>query len=223
MRFRDGAWRDPERTMMGAEQEAWLAGAFKRSTAQGARWQLLAQQTVMGSFALPVEARAWLRADAPEEVKRVTAIGAAASEVGLPLNLDSWDGYPAARDRLLRSALEADSNLLVLSGDSHNGWAFDLALDGAAAGAEFAGQSVTSPGLEAYVPGKDPAEVEHALMTRNPQLRWADVRRRGYMTLTLTRDRATGEWLSMDTVRARSTRLAGRHSMSVARGANRFS
>jgi alkaline phosphatase D len=70
MRFRDGAWRDPERTMMGAEQEAWLAGAFKRSTAQGARWQLLAQQTVMGSFALPVEARAWLRADAPEEVKR---------------------------------------------------------------------------------------------------------------------------------------------------------
>ena len=42
------------------------------------------------------------------------------------------------------------------------------------------------------------------------------------MTLTLTRERATGEWLSLDTVRARSTRLASRHSMSVARGANRF-
>ena len=174
MRFRDSAWRDPERTMLGGEQEAWLAGAFKRSAGQGTRWQLLAQQTVMGSLALPPEARSWLRADAPAPVKRATAIGAAASEVGLPLNLDAWDGYPAARDRLLRSALDADANLVVLSGDSHNGWAFDLDLAGAPAGAEFAGMSVTSPGLEAYVPGIAPAEVGAALRARNPALKWAE-------------------------------------------------
>jgi alkaline phosphatase D len=222
MRFRDGAWKDPERTMMGSEQEAWLAGAFRRSARQGTRWQLLAQQTVMGSWALPAEARAWLRADAPAEVKQVTAIGAAAAEVGLPLNLDAWDGYPAARDRLLRSALDADANLLVLSGDSHNGWAFDLDLHGAPAGAEFAGSSVTSPGLEAYTPGVTPADVVRAIRTRNPALKWAEVQRRGYMTLTLTPQRATGEWLSLDTVRTRSTRLAAKHSMSVARGRNRF-
>jgi alkaline phosphatase D len=222
MRFRDGAWRDPERTMMGSEQEAWLGGAFKRSTGRGTRWQLLAQQTVMGSWALPAEARAWLRADAPREVKQLTAVGAAAAEVGLPLNLDAWDGYPAARDRLLRSALDADANLLVLSGDSHNGWAFDLDLGGTSAGAEFAGSSVTSPGLEAYTPGVAPAEVVRAIRARNPALKWADVERRGYMTLTLARDRAVGEWLSLETVRTRSTRLAGSHSMSVARGRNRF-
>ncbi|HEX8307203.1 MAG TPA: alkaline phosphatase D family protein [Allosphingosinicella sp.] len=222
VRFRDGAWRDPKRTMLGSEQEAWLAGAFKRSAGQGTRWQLLAQQTVMGSWALPAEARAWLRADAPAEVKQVTAIGTAASEVGLPLNLDAWDGYPAARDRLLRSALDSDSNLLVLSGDSHNGWAFDLDLAGTPAGAEFAGMSVTSPGLEAYAPGVPSDRVVRALRARNPALKWADVQRRGYMALTLTRERATGEWLSLDTVRSRSTKLAARHSMSVARGSNRF-
>jgi alkaline phosphatase D len=222
MRFRDGAWHDPQRTMLGTGQEAWLAGAFKRSAGQGTRWQILAQQTVMGSWALPAEARAWLRADAPEEVKRVTVIGAAAAEVGLPLNLDAWDGYPAARDRLLRSALDADSNLVVLSGDSHNGWAFDLDLEGTPAGAEFAGMSVTSPGLEAYAPGVAPADVARALRTRNPALKWADLQRRGYMTLTLTRERAVGEWLSLETVRARSTRLAATHRMSVARRANRF-
>jgi alkaline phosphatase D len=222
IRFRDGAWHDPERTMLGGEQEAWLAGALKRSTGQGTRWQLLAQQTIMGSWALPVEARAWLRADAPEEVKKVTAVGAAASEVGLPLNLDAWDGYPAARDRLLRSALDSDSNLVVLSGDSHNGWAFDLDLAGTPAGAEFAGMSVTSPGLESYAPGVAPADVARALKVRNPALKWAELQRRGYMTLALTRERATGEWLSLDTVRTRSTRLAARHSMSVARGSNRF-
>jgi alkaline phosphatase D len=222
MRFRDGPWRDPQRTMLGTGQEAWLAGAFKRSAGQGTRWQILAQQTIMGSFALPLEARSWLRADAPDQVKRLTAVGSAASEVGLPLNLDAWDGYPAARDRLLRSALDADSNLVVLSGDSHNGWAFDLDLAGTPAGAEFAGMSVTSPGLEAYTPGVAPAEVARALRARNPALKWADLQRRGYMTLTLTRERATGEWLSLDTVRTRSTRLAGRHAMSVTRGTNRF-
>jgi alkaline phosphatase D len=222
MRFRDGAWRDPERTMLGTEQEAWLAGGLKRSVAQGTRWQILAQQTIMGSFALPLEARAWLRADAPESLKRVTAIGAAASEVGLPLNLDAWDGYPAARDRLLRSALDADANLVVLSGDSHNGWAFDLDLAGAAAGAEFAGMSVTSPGFESYAPAVAPSDMARALLARNPALRWADLQRRGYLTVTLNRNRAVGEWLSLDTVRARSTKLAARHSMSVTRGANRF-
>jgi alkaline phosphatase D len=222
MRFRDGPWRDPERTMMGSEQEAWLAGAFKRSAGQGTRWQLLAQQTVMGSWALPGEARAWLRADAPEEVKRLTAVGAAAAEVGLPLNLDAWDGYPAARDRLLRSALDADANLLVLSGDSHNGWAFDLDLAGTPVGAEFAGSSVTSPGLEAYTPEVAPDVVVRALRTRNPALKWAETSRRGYLTVTLTRERATGEWLSLETVRTRSTRLAASHAMSVRRGTNRF-
>ncbi|HEX9966151.1 MAG TPA: alkaline phosphatase D family protein [Allosphingosinicella sp.] len=222
MRFRDGPWRDPKRTMMGFGQEALLDQGLKTSARRGTCWQLLAQQTVMGSWALPAEARAWLRADAPEEVKRVTAVGAAAAEVGLPLNLDAWDGYPAARDRLLRSALDADANLIVLSGDSHNGWAFDLDLDGTPAGAEFAGMSVTSPGLEAYAPGVAPAVLARALRARNPALRWTDVQRRGYLALTLTRQRATGEWLSLDTVRTRSTKLAARHAMSVARGANRF-
>jgi alkaline phosphatase D len=222
VRFRDGAWRDPERTMLGSEQEAWLAGSLKRSAGQGTRWQLLAQQTIMGSFALPLEARSWLRPDSSDRVKQVTAIGSAASEVGLPLNLDAWDGYPAARDRLLRSALDSDSNLVVLSGDSHNGWAFDLDLARTPAGAEFAVQSVTSPGFESYAPGVAPAELARALRARNPALRWADIQRRGYMTLTLTRNRAVGEWLSLDTIRTRSTKLAARHSMSVSRGANRF-
>jgi alkaline phosphatase D len=222
MRFRDGAWRDPGRTMMGAGQEAWLAGAMKRSTGQGTRWQILAQQTVMGSWALPAEARTWVRADAPAQVRQVIAIGAAAAEVGLPLNLDAWDGYPAARDRLLSSALDANADLLVLSGDSHNHWAFDLDLAGTRAGAEFAGSSVTSPGLEAYTPGIAPGEVERGIRARNPALKWAETSRRGYLTLTLTPDRALGEWLSIDTIRTRSTRLAGRHAMNVRRGTNRF-
>ena len=222
VRFRDGDWRDPAMTMMGSEQEAWLAGAFRRSTSRGTRWQLLAQQTLMGTLDLPVAAKGWIRPDAPAIVARSVAASAAASEVGLPLNLDAWDGYPAARERLLRSALDAEANLVVLTGDSHNGWAFDLALGGTPAGTEFGGQSVTSPGLESYAPGVAAAEMERTFRARNPSLKWVDASRRGYLTLSLTRERAVGEWLSLETVRTRSTRIAASNRMSVQRGQRRF-
>ena len=221
-RFRDEEWRNPDMTMMGREQEAWLSGAFKRSASNGTRWQLLAQQTVMGPLTLPLEAKDWVRPDAPAVVKRATAAAVAASEVGLPLNLDAWDGYPAARERLLRSVLDAEANLIVLTGDSHNGWAFDLDLGGTPAGTELAGQSVTSPGLESYATGVASAELERALLARNPTLKWVDAKNRGYLTLSLTRERATGEWLSLETVRTRSTRIAATRRMQVQRGSRRF-
>ena len=88
-------------------------------------------------------------------------------------------------------------------------------------GAEFAGHSVTSPGYEASSRA-DPADAGAGDVARNPQLKWADTSRRGYLTIELTPERATGEWLFLDTVRERSTALSGRHAMSVARGTNRF-
>ena len=53
----------------------------------------------------------------------------------------------------------------------------------AAAGVEFAGQSVTSPGYEAYMPWVDPADLARVSVAFNPQLKWMDTSRRGYMTL----------------------------------------
>lgn len=221
--FRDGAWRDPGRTMLGSEQEAWLGASLRRSTRQGTRWQVLAQQTVMGQLMLPLEAKGWIAPDAPEFIRKRSALALAASALDMPLNLDSWDGYPAARDRLLRSALDADANLLVLSGDSHNGWAFDLTLDGHPAGAEIAGHSVTSPGFEAYAPGTRPTDIARALLARNPGLRWTDTSRRGYAVLTLTPEVAFADWVLLEGVRERGTSVAGVRRMSAARGANRFS
>jgi len=220
--FRDGPWQDGERSLMGSEQEAWLAGALRRSTARGARWQVLAQQVVMGSVTMPPEAAAWLRPDSSREQRGRIETGLAAAQAGLPFNLDAWDGYPAARRRLLRSALDADANLVVLSGDSHNAWAFDLDLDGQAAGVEFAGHSVTSSGYESELSGVDPREVASAAVARNPQLKWADTSRRGYVTVELTPARVRAEWLFLDTVRRRSTMIAARHAMTTARGSNRL-
>jgi alkaline phosphatase D len=220
--FRDGPWRDPRRTMLGAEQEKWLAQGLRQSARDGVRWQVLAQQVLMGSITLSPRSAGWIGADAAPEVKQRAQVGLAASRIGLPFNFDMWDGYPAARERLLRSAMDANANLIVLSGDSHNGWAFNLDVGGTPAGVDFGVQSVTSPGYETYLPRIDPKLVASTVVEHNPQLQWADTSNRGYMTLELTADRATNEWLFTDSVRQRSSRIAGRHRMSVVRGTNRL-
>ena len=124
---------------------------------------------------------------------------------------------------MLRSAQEAGANLVVITGDYHNAFAFDLDESGKPAGVEFAGQSVTSPGFESDLPKIPSDDISRALRERNPQLKWTNLDRRGYATLELTPERATGEWLMLDTIRQRSTALAGRHRMSVRRGTNRLS
>jgi alkaline phosphatase D len=220
--FRDGPWQDPARTLMGPEQEAWLADGLRRSVGRRAKWQVIAQQVIMGVLAAPRETGAWLGPEATESFRGFVSNAIDAGQVGLPFNHDSWDGYPRARRRLLQSALDAETNLVILSGDSHNAWAFDLDLDGHAAGIEIAGTSVTSPGNESDFTNVAPAEMVRATVARNPQLKWANLHQRGYSTLTLTQERATAEWLFVDTVRRRSTRIAARHRMTSARGTNRF-
>lgn len=221
--FRDGPWQDPARTMMGAAQEKQLAEGLRRSTASGVRWQVLAQQVLVGSLALPKAALEWLAPDASKAQREETKTGLLASSLGLPLGFDTWDGYPAARRRMLRSAQEAGANLVVITGDYHNAFAFDLDEGGKPAGVEFAGQSVTSPGFESDLPHVRSEDIGRALRERNAQLKWTNLDRRGYATLELTPERATGEWLMLDTIRQRSTALAGRHRMSVRRGTNRLS
>ncbi len=124
-KFRDGIWRDPAHTLLGATQEAWLAGALKTSVKARKPWQVVAQQIVMGSIAMGGDVIAGMPDTTSNFIKDRLLIDVEAGKVDLPLNMDSWDGYPAARDRLFKASLNADANLVVLSGDSHNAWAFD--------------------------------------------------------------------------------------------------
>ncbi|MFA9200266.1 MAG: alkaline phosphatase [Cypionkella sp.] len=220
--LRHGAYADPRRTMMGPAQERWLAAGLASSVRSGRRWQVLAQQVVMGRLATPPELAEQAGADAPDYVKRRLTAAVAASRAGLPANMDAWDGYPAARARLLRSARQADANLVTLTGDTHNAWAFELAHDGEAAGVEFAGQSVTSPGFEGTLGKVAPDALAAMLRRQNPQLRWAETSRRGYMAVELSPQAASCEWRFSAPVRERSATLAGTHRMIAAHGARRF-
>jgi alkaline phosphatase D len=206
---------------MGAQQERWLADGLSSSTADGVRWQVLCQQVLMGSRHYSTELANFLPQPQNDAARSRTELALATAKAGLPLNLDTWDGYPSARSRVLGSAQEAEANLVVLSGDSHNSWAFELDNGAEAAGVEFGGTSVTSPGAEATFSG-DPMGVARAFAAGSSQIRWAETSRRGYFTVEMTPERAMAEFVFMDTVRQPSMAVASRHQMSVVRGTNRF-
>ncbi|MES2159004.1 MAG: alkaline phosphatase D family protein [Pseudomonadota bacterium] len=221
--FRDGPWSAKDRTVMGAQQEAWLHAGLQQSVRSGTRWQILAQQIVIGTIRAPEAFDSWTADGASPQVRRAMMGMVAAARAGLPFNMDAWDGYPAARDRLLSAAQAADSNLVVLSGDSHNAWGNNLTNDGRAVGVEYAGHAVTSPGFETYLPAVAPADFAKALRLANPGLAYADTSRRGYVSLQLTPDRVRGEWHYVDTILTRSTAGVVSDGLDVRWGERRFS
>jgi len=195
--FRRDRIENPQRSMLGAEQEAWLKLEMSRSKARGIPWQILGQQLLVGGLVTPNLADIIPGGPDSPAGRRVALM----AENGLPLNLDAWDGYGPARERLAQDALSFADNVIVLAGDTHNSWAFDL-LDrnGRQFGVEMGTTSVTSPGLEGRYP---PAEMAKRLREANPHLRFTNTHERGYMILTVTPDEVQGEWLYVDTVENR--------------------
>ena len=220
-RLRDEQWVAGNRQLLGAEQEKWLFEEMQAAAKRGVRWQVLGQQVVMGKVNMPQGASQLAGPNPSGEVAAFFGAAELAAKLGLPMNLDAWDGYPAARARVLGAAQKNGVDLVVLSGDSHNAWANDLVNDGRPAGVEFAGQSVSSPGFESYLKAP-PSAVAGALMQANPTLKWADMSNRGYMQVVLTPAEALCEWRLSAPVTSRSAKLTGVQRARVGAGQKRL-
>lgn len=216
--FRDGAWQDPAATMMGTEQENWLFHGFRAAGRQKKTWHVLGVGTNIGYNSTPPDALDWIDPKADARAAAFFKAGIAAGKAGLPYNLDNWGGYPQAKSRLLSAAQSIDANLIALTGDSHNAWAFDLMNGNRPAGVEFGGHSVTSPGIESVTRPGDRDRIAKALVASSKELRWTDASNRGYMHVSLTPAAATCEWVFMDTVGSASTATKTSHRMKVRPG-----
>jgi len=202
--FQSGPWQSAERTLLGMEQEAWFASEVAASVKSGQRWQLVAQQVVMGDLFTPKDAVSWLGSDADARAIGYVKGGIAAAQAGISGAQDMWSGYPKARQRLVKAMQDAGANPIVIAGDSHNAWAFNHALDGKAVAAEFGVQSVTSPGYEQALKA-DPAVIRAGLLSSSPGLTWCDTSRRGYLTLSFNAAETRCDWVFMDTIARVST------------------
>ena len=202
---RDVLW-DRGRNMLGDEQLAYLEGVFRASVAKGQPWRLLANQIIMAQVTAPDLSPHVDEAGIQELEKSWDQARAfvEASKLGLPTNLDAWDGYPAARERFYEVAARtgAKEGLIVVTGDTHTWWANDLRRqDGTPMGVELGVHSVTSPSpyRKAFLGGKG---AEYALLTNqeNKAVRYLSGEDHGYIDLKIARDRAEAKFLAVDTV-----------------------
>ena len=222
--FKDQMLMDPTRAMLGADQEQWLDTELQASKQRGAKWQLLGQQVLMGKLKLPVLTDQQLKLDeAIPEYREILKMMQLLAPEQLPFNLDAWDGYAVCRDRVYASLAEHGVNPVVLAGDTHNAWAFNLANNmGEAVGVEIGTPSVSSPGLETYLP-TDPIVLGNAMVEASAELFAVDTAHRGWSELVLTSQAMTNQWHFVDTILDRQfiTKTARKQHCKV--GNKRFS
>lgn len=134
-------------------------------------WKALAQQTVMTKLEL----------------------------AGLVLNLDQWDGYAAARDRLLSTLADKGiENTVVLTGDIHSAGAANLhdPKDSKKIVAhEFVGTSITSETLIGAVP-----TLADIIKPETFGLEYFNIKDHGYGRCTVTPTKWTTEYVMVETV-----------------------
>jgi alkaline phosphatase D len=151
---------DPERTLLGAEQERWLADGWDTTRP----WNLVAQQTLMARLS-------W------------TDPASDGASGGGTYWTDGWDGYASARKRLLEGIAQRKANgVVVLGGDVHANYVADLKTDFDDAAAptlatEYCGTSITSTGM--------PQSRLAAALPFNPHIRYGRTDQRGYMRFAL--------------------------------------
>ncbi|QHZ00193.1 Alkaline phosphatase D precursor [Streptomyces sp. S4.7] len=154
---------DPTRTMTGETQERWLLDGWQSSDAT---WNLLAQQVTFAQ-----------RRDVPR--------------ADFKLSMDQWDGYPASRTRVLNGAKAAGlDNLMVLTGDVHVGYGFDLKEDFDDANSRVVGTEIATTSVSSDMDGAEKPSNWSNLTSANPHMKYYNGRR-GYTTFTLAEDRAT--------------------------------
>jgi alkaline phosphatase D len=161
---------DPGRTMLGAEQRAWLLEDLATTKA---RWNVLAQQTAFAP-----------RNPATDGTRAFTG-------------LDTWDGYVAERQQILDWLVSRQTpNPVVLTGDSHRHWVRNVppdfrSFDGQPVATEFMGTSISTAGDRSGPPEFSDPNNPHIVFQHD---------RRGYVRCTLTPDHWASEYRIVSTV-----------------------
>lgn len=150
---------DEKATMTGTEQEQWLFQGLDKSRSH---WNVIAQQTMFAQFDFDPR-----------------------PDVAL-FNMDQWDGYVAARNRVLNFFQQRrPNNPVIITGDIHSSWVHDIKADfnnpaSLTVATEFVCTSISSDFPTQFI-----APVQAALIA-NPHTKFFDGAFRGYVRCQLT-------------------------------------
>jgi len=216
----DSTLFDPNRTLLGAEQKAWLFNELSTSQAQ---WKVIGQQIIFSEFNV-----GWAALQDPslsfQEYESIF--------------LDIWDGYPAERAEVI-GYIDTNNidNVVILSGDFHSTFAFDVAAQptelsfsdipgvgtvpffnqspsydpatgAGAVGVEFVTPSVTSANFDENVGDliafgfqvqiNQPINVGVSLGNPNPHMKFVNLVQHGYFLLDVKPDSVQANWYFTD-------------------------
>ncbi|TLS37137.1 alkaline phosphatase D family protein [Pseudalkalibacillus caeni] len=182
---------DPNRTILGSEQEKWLLEGLKASSA---KWNVLAQQVFFA--------------------RRDYGFGPEAERY----SMDAWDGYPVARQRILDFLSTNNvSNPVVLTGDVHSNWANEIKADfdnpdSKNVGVEFVGTSITSGG-----DGSDRRNNTAEVLEENPHIKFFN-NQRGYVRCTVTQNNWQADYVIVPYVKKPGAPMETRATLTVEDG-----
>jgi alkaline phosphatase D len=200
----DPAYNSPDRTMLGAQQLAWLQAGLASS---GARWKIIGNQVIF------------------------SYLNQGYAHPDKPFNMDSWEGYPAERQeiaRFIRS--ERLSDLLFLTGDTHASWAFEVALSpesyrtGEPLAVELGTPSINSSNYDEHTSADTARMVERAYIhpLANPHLKFVNLRDHGFLLLTLSTEEARADWYYVESVKVPDAGITKARSFRVTQGVSRL-
>ena len=219
-KFYDETVGAADRNMLSREMEQFLETEFAESITSRRRWRIIGNQSVMARRDIPDldepffhELRRELGMLARGRLDDIARLG----ELGVPDDLDSWDGYPAARERFYQLAKDAGAgDLLVISGDSHSYWANALYdAEGQSMGVELGTTGITSPRslLTFGIPGL--TRFDELIARKNKEVVWADGRYRGFIRLDITHEGAHADYVTVTNVETRDYDVQIVHSLDI--------
>jgi len=170
-----------KRNLLGTEQLAWIKN---KVNSEKFDWTILGQQVLMTKLKFPDLTKMLKKEDVPSFLKPyLKFLG-----LGIPSNLDAWDGYPAERKKLYDVMQESNTDFISLAGDTHNAWVSELTNSaGQKIGIELAAPSVSSPGITDAIK-IDKKQFADEIVQINSELTWMDPEHRGYLTLEFGKD-----------------------------------
>jgi alkaline phosphatase D len=178
----------PERTMLGPTQEQWLGKTLGDSRA---KWNIIAQQTLLA--------------------ERDTKVGPATA-----YNLDGWDGYRAARGRLLEAVQTSGvENPLIIGGDLHAFYAADVKRDFADEKAQVIASEFVCGSITSDAPS---ATSLATALAENPHLKFASDKH-GYAIMRLSERSAEVDFIGITDRKQQNSPAAVFQSFAVADGA----
>ena len=208
-----GVYPDAANKMISNTQFKWLTDNIAAATTT---WQIIGNQDIMAKLWYPQSVvAAFAQGTAAFGAAVNTYLTGPRTEFKIPINMDSWDGYPIQRETLLKTIKATGKKLVVLSGDSHNAWFNNLkSLDGTSQiGVEFATTSVTAPGFESAGLGGLASTIDGTLLTGGVNgtgmglvgdVNYSDTQRRGYLLMTVTAANVKGEFVFVDNIKTKT-------------------